>query len=121
MDLLELGEIVGRLGRADVARIASSQTCDSAGDEVDAWRATLAIDRELVRLGRRRDGARAASQAASAVQRAATDLGIPLPDHDVTQVARAAAELARAIVAGREVEEQLRQLLGHWAPLVALV
>jgi hypothetical protein len=45
--------------------------------------------------------------------------GIALPDGEVTHVARAAAEIARGLVAGDELNGEVRMLLVGWSPLVA--
>jgi len=37
----------------------------------------------------------------------------------VTRVARAAAEVARGIVAGDDVASEVHQLLQHWFPVLA--
>ena len=55
------------------------------------------------------------------MQHAAAADGITLPDPDVTHVARGAAELARGLVAGPDVEREMLQLLAHWVPLLARV
>ena len=51
------------------------------------------------------------------VQRVAEADGLELPDVDVTHVARAAAEIARGLVAGDEVASEVHQLLQHWFPV----
>jgi hypothetical protein len=108
-----------RLTPDDIHRVASSIVGESAGDEVDAWRATMAIDRALRHAHRRRQAAYAAWDAAQAVQQAAVTGGIRLPDPEVTSVARAAAEIARGLVAGDEVTDEVVRLLQHWLPLLA--
>ena len=50
--------------------------------------------------------------------RAAETQGISLPDDEVTHVARAAAEVARGIVAGTEAEVEVKTLLTSWPALV---
>jgi hypothetical protein len=117
----ELTETLRRLSLADIRTIAASLETDTAGDEVDMWRATIAIDRALRHSHRTRLAAHAAWDAAQAVQRAAEAEGVELPDHDVTHVARAAAEVARGIVAGDEVAAELSRLLQHWFPVLARV
>ena len=72
------------------------------GDEVDAWHATIAIDRALRHSHRTRlSGARRVGRGADGAARRDAD-GMALPDPDVTHVARAAAEIARGMVAGDE-------------------
>ncbi|MGI8794979.1 MAG: hypothetical protein ACR2IR_00070, partial [Acidimicrobiia bacterium] len=90
----------------------------SAADELDAWRVMTTIDNSLRRARLTRFAPRPASTATHAVLRAAEAHGIALPDAEVTHVARAAAEVARAMVAGPEAEGEVRVLLGHWTHLV---
>jgi hypothetical protein len=118
MALDEFNEVLRSLTVEDVHAIARSLESDTAGDEVDAWRATIAIDRALRHSHRTREAARAAWDAAQTVQRTATSLGMTLPDPDVTHVARAAAEVARGFVAADGVESEVSRLLMHWFPLV---
>jgi hypothetical protein len=117
----QLSEALRSLTPEDLARIARSLAADTAADEVDAWRITMTIDRSLRHSHHTRQAAGAARAAAQAVQFAAASHGVALPDLDVTRVARAAAELARALVAGDECERELLQLLDHWVPLLARV
>ena len=118
MAITEFNEALGRLTKDDVYCIARSLESETAGDEVDAWRATIAIDRALRHTHRTREAAKAAWDAAQTVQRAAAAQGIALPDPDVTHVARAAAEVARGLVAADGVESEVSRLLMHWFPLV---
>ncbi len=121
MTLTELGAALETLELEDLHRIAASFASDSPGDEIDAWQATLAIDRALRHTHRAREAAKAAWDAAQAVQRVAEKHGIVLPDPEVTHVARAAAEIARGIVAGSAVDPQVQDLLRRFAPLHAAV
>ena len=107
-----------RLTPDDVRTIARSLESETAGDEVDAWRATIAIDRALRHSHRTREAAHAAWAAAQTVQRTAISHGMELPDPDVTHVARAAAEVARGLVAADGVESEVSRLMMHWLPLV---
>jgi hypothetical protein len=119
----EFVEALGRLTPDDVHAIARSLESDTAGDEVDAWRATIAIDRALRHTHRTREAAHAAWDAAQAVQRTASAQGMELPHPDVTHVARAAAEIARGLVAAdgvEGVEGEVSRLLVHWFPLVVV-
>jgi hypothetical protein len=117
----ELNEALRTLGRDELHRIAMSLVSDNAGDEVDAWRVTMAIDRALRHSHRTRHAAHAAREASQAVQYAAEMQGMTLPDPEVTAVARGAAELARGLVAGTDVEREMLELLQHWVPLLAKV
>src|SRR5262249_27051748 len=114
MDLTEFHAALKRLTVDDIRHVARSLASDTAGHKVDAWHATIAIDRALRHSHRSRHAARAAWDAAQIVQRAAEAQGVNLPDMDVTHVARAAAEVARGIVAGDECALEVAQLLQHW-------
>jgi len=109
---------LARLTVDDIRSIARALEADTTGDEVDAWRATIAIDKSLRHTHRTRMAAKAAWTAAQVVQRCARDEGLDLPDADVTHVARAAAEVARGLVAGDDVAPEVSRLLVHWFPLV---
>jgi hypothetical protein len=92
--------------RADVA---------SADGEVGWWRATMAVGTVLRRTRRTREAGMAAHAAASAVVARAERLSLLEHEHDdVTVVARAAAEVARGLVAGRDVADHVARLLGPW-------
>jgi hypothetical protein len=121
MDVGEFSRALENLTAEDVHRIAATLTnnhSDSAADEVEAWRVTLTIDRVLRRTHRTRLAARAASSITHTVLQIAAAQGIRLPDEEVTHVARAAAEVARALVAGDEVRAEVGTLLVDWSPLV---
>jgi hypothetical protein len=121
MDVAEFTQALERLTTEDVHRIAATLTtnhADSAADEVEAWRVTLTIDRVLRRTHRTRIAARAASAVTHTVLHIAAARGIRLPDEEVTHVARAAAEVARGLIAGDDVRAEVRTLLVDWSPLV---
>jgi hypothetical protein len=117
MDLTEFNEALRHLTAEDIHRVAKSLANDTVGDEVDAWHATIAIDRALRHSHLTRQAGRAAWDVAQVVQRAAEANDMQLPDVDVTHVARAAAEIARGMVAGDDVIAEVRQLLQHWFPV----
>ena len=121
MDLTEFHAALTQLSVDDIHHVARSLASDTAGDEVDAWRATIAIDRALRHSHRTRHAARAAWDAAQTVQRAAEAQGMNLPDVDVTHVARAAAEVARGMTAGDDCVLEVHQLLQHWFPVLVRV
>jgi hypothetical protein len=121
MNATDLTRALRELSLDDIHRIAESLASGTAGDEVDAWHATIAIDRALRHSHRTRQAARAACDAAQAVQRAATSNGLELPDAEVTHVARAAAELARGMIAGDDVMSEVNHLLQHWFPVLTPV
>ncbi len=121
MDVAEFSQALEGLTAEDVHRIAATLTnnhSDSAADEVEAWRVTLTIDRVLRRTHRTRLAARAASSITHTVLQIAAAQGIRLPDEDVTHVARAAAEVARGLIAGDDVRAEVGALLVDWSPLV---
>jgi hypothetical protein len=121
MDVDEFSRALERLTAEDVHRIAATLTnnhSDSAADEVEAWRVTLTIDRVLRRTHRTRLAARAASSITHTVLQIAAAQGIRLPDEEVTHVARAAAEVARGLVAGDDVRAEVGTLLVDWSPVV---
>ncbi len=102
----------------DLHRVAAALDAEQICDEVDWWRATIAIDKLLRRTHCTRQAARAATEAAHAVQAAAGRAGIELPDADVTRVARAAAEVARGLAAGAPARPVVGLLLEHWTEIV---
>lgn len=102
MDLDALAGALERLRIADIRALAAElhATHATAADEIEVTCAVLHVER-IIRLEHRRaEAARAALLAAGAVQDAARRDRVRLPDDDVTYVARAAAVLARALVAG---------------------
>lgn len=105
----------------ELHRVAASLGSDALTDEVDWWRATIAIDKVLRHMRCTRQAAHAAREAAHAVQDAAERAGISLPDDEVTRVARAAADMARGLVAGAPARPVVRLLAEHWAPVFATV
>ena len=121
MDVGEFSRALESLTAEDVHRIAATLTnnhTENAADEVEAWRVTLTIDRVLRRTHRTRLAARAASSITHTVLQIAAAKGIRLPDEEVTHVARAAAEVARGLVAGDDVRAEVGTLLVDWSPLV---
>jgi hypothetical protein len=105
----------------ELGRVAASLSAEQICDEVDWWRATIAIDKLLRRTRCTRRAARAAADASRAVQDAADRAGIDLPDADVTRVARAAAEVARGLAAGSPARTVVGMLLEHWDGLATPV
>ena len=120
MDVGEFSRALESLTAEDIHRIAATLTSnhsENAADEVEAWRVTLTIDRVLRRTHRTRLAARAASSITHTVLQIAAAQGIRLPDEEVTHVARAAAEVARGLIAGDEVRAEVGALLVDWSPL----
>jgi len=121
VDLPQFLAALDRLTAADIHLVAKSLDSESLADEVDWWRATIAIDRAIRHARITRHAARAAAQAAELVQDRAEQGGIVLPDDDVTRVARAAAEIARGLTAGPATQPIVLLLFEPWASVVPLV
>jgi hypothetical protein len=121
MEVAEFTRALEQLTADDFHRVAATLDAhsDSAADEVEAWRVRMTIDRVLRRTHQTRVAARAASVVTHTVLKVAAVQGIHLPDTEVTHVARAAAEIARGLVAGDEVDNEVRTLLVDWSPVVA--
>jgi hypothetical protein len=118
-DAARFTQALRRLSGDELRQVARSLGSDALTDEVDWWRATIAIDKVLRHTRCTRQAAHAASEAAHAVQQAAERAGIELPDADVTRVARAAGDMARGLVAGTPARPVIRLLAEHWAPVFA--
>jgi hypothetical protein len=86
----------------DIRALAVDLDCMVAtpAEEIEVMRAFLAIEAALRRAHRMREAAHVAHRASAAVTNAATRERAVLPDPAVTRVARAAATIARGIVAG---------------------
>lgn len=106
---------------ADLDEVASaierSMTSSAAWVE---WRhAIAAADRAVRRLGRAKE-AGAAAHAAAATVIAALESQLALPDARVTMVARAARDVAAALVADDGDPDAAAALLEPWSPLFGL-
>jgi hypothetical protein len=121
MELADFVVAVERLTGDDIRLVAKALDAETLADEVDWWRATIAIDRALRHTRSTRDAARAAARVVELVQARAVVAGCVLPDDDVTRVARAAAEIARGLVAGRSTRPIVVLLLQPWASVVPVV
>jgi hypothetical protein len=121
MGLVQFVGVLRALDAEDLDRVGARLDSDVLCDEVDWWRATIAIDKVVRHARRGRQAARAAADAAGAVQDAATRAGISLPDDRVTRVARAAADVARGLAAGPPAQPVTRILLEVWEPVGATV
>jgi hypothetical protein len=94
---------MGRLTTAEFAAIGAALRAEhnTADGEVAWWRATMAVNAALRRQRRTREAGLAAHHASAAVLDAARLCGAMDEDRDtVTAVARAASDVARALVAG---------------------
>jgi hypothetical protein len=115
------GHALGELGIEDIRGIASDLVAANAStaDEIASTRAVLVIEQSLRRAHRLPNAAAAALAAATTVQEVALKAHVDLPDPEVTRVARAAAQLARGLVAndGPGVDDALRCLVRGWQRL----
>lgn len=119
MDVHGFTAALSRMTDADLRRIgndlAAARVC--VADDLAWWEATVDIERALKLQHLRRQAAMAAHHATAAVQGAAAHAGMALPDDGVTRVARAAADVARGLVAGGPADDAVRRLLVCWTPL----
>jgi hypothetical protein len=103
---MQASEFTARLNRltaAEFTTIAAALRAehDTADSEVTWWRATLAVTASLRRQRRTREAGMAAHHASAAVIDAARGCGVFDADRDTAiAVARAASDVARAMVAG---------------------
>jgi hypothetical protein len=118
VDVVAFGQSLAGLSVEDIRSIAAdlADACASPADEVASTRATLVIEQTLRRTHRLQDAAAAALVVATSVQDVAHRAHVNLPDDDVTRVARAAAQLARGLVAGDGpgMEDALHCLVRGW-------
>jgi hypothetical protein len=118
VDVTAFGHALTELTVADIRAISVdlASVCASPADDVATTRATLVIEQTLRRTHRLQRAAAAALVVATAVQQVAHDADVSMPDDDVTRVARAAAQLARAMVAGDGpgVDDALHWLIRGW-------
>jgi hypothetical protein len=121
VDVAVFGRALGDLSVDDIRSIALdlNVAITSTADEIAATRAVLTIEQTLRRSHRLQQAAAAALTAATTVQDVAKRARVALPDQDVTRVARAAAQLARGLVAAEasSVDEALRCLGKGWSRL----
>jgi len=95
---------------------------ESVDGEVTWWRATITIGATLKRYHRSREAGLAAHRASIAVLEAAERSSVPVSRDDATLVARAASEVARALVADRgsaRPQTASAVVLAPWQGLVA--
>lgn len=108
----------------EIAALAASlrHELQTADGELSWWRATIAVGANLKRHHRSREAGLAAHRSSAAVQYAAEKAG-DISRDDVTIVARAASEVARALVVEQYHEAPAlatNVLLAPWRPLVAV-
>jgi hypothetical protein len=103
MQASEFTARVARLTAPEFSAVAAALRAehDTADNEVAWWRATLAVNATLKRQRRTRQAGLAAHDASSAVMDAARRSGLIDEDRETAVVvARAAGEVARALIAG---------------------
>jgi hypothetical protein len=121
----EVASFAARLGRLTGDQIEAlagvvRAELGSADGEVQWWRATLGVERSLRCARRGRLAGAAGHEASAAVLRAADAAGIRSTRRDdVTLVARAASDVARAIVAGGEQVPCRVAAVPAWAAVLA--
>jgi hypothetical protein len=124
VDVVEFGRALAALSVDEIRLIAADLATagSSTADEIAHTRAVLVIEQTLRRTHRLHNAAAAALIAATTVQEVAQHGDVTLPDDDVTRVARAAAQLARGLVAGDSpvVDDALRSLGKGWQRLPCL-
>jgi hypothetical protein len=86
----------------------------TVADEVAAWEAVMCIDDALRESSSSRVAARAAHEAVQAVRFAAATSDVEIPEAVVIRVAREAALLARALVAGAGADPAIAHLTLIW-------
>jgi uncharacterized glyoxalase superfamily metalloenzyme YdcJ len=125
VDVVAFGQAVSELSVDDIRKISLdlSSAVSSTADEIATTRAVLMIEQTLRRTHRLHNAATAALAVATAVQDVAHKARVPLPDPDVTRVARAAAQLARGMVAfdAPGIDEAVRCLSRGWEVLPGAV
>jgi hypothetical protein len=92
---------------------------ESVDGEVAWWRATIVIDTTLKQHHRSREAGLAAHRASVAVLAAADRSTVPLSREDMTIVARAASDVARALIAdhgGPAPHAAAEIVLAPWRP-----
>lgn len=116
MELAGFLAALDRLTADDLALVAKSLDNESMADEVDWWRATIALDRALRHARATRAAGLAAAQAAAIVQARAAAAGIG-PD-SVAPVVRSAADVARGCAAGPAARPIVALLLDPWSAVL---
>ena len=118
MDLREFLSALRGLSESDIRDLAHRLQARfvSPADEVEWWRANLALE-QVARSSRVRSKAVTAAghEAARAVVDAAQRSCLALPDTDVTCVARAANKIACALRLGSDGATHLDTLLKGWS------
>ncbi len=116
MDLPRFLAALDRLTADDIVLVAKSLDNESVADEVDWWRATIALDRALRHARATRVAGLAATRAAALVEERAAALG--LGPATAAPVARSAAEIARGCAVGPAARPIVRLLCEPWAAVL---
>jgi hypothetical protein len=117
---MRANELIARLNGMTADEIRSvacgvRDAAETAEGEVAWWRATVAVSSSLRRQRRSREAAVLAHDASAAVLAAADRAGVRETEHStVTVVARAAAELARAVAADLHANPETETLFAVW-------
>ena len=124
MEADELTVRLHQLTGADIAAVACElrHGFDCADGEITWWRATTAIAASLKRHHRSREAGLLAHRASQAVLEAAERCDEPVAREDAILVARAASDVARAVIADRLVapgSHATEVVLAPWRLLVA--
>jgi hypothetical protein len=116
VELEEFVEALRRLSGDDLRAVACAidEHHQTVADEVAAWEDVMCIDEALRQAGRSRIAARAAHEAVQAVRSAAEATDLEIPSAVVIRVAREAALLARALVAGTRADPAVQHLSRIW-------
>lgn len=110
-------EALASLSGSDIEKVALGLDSDALCDEVDWWRATIAIDLALRRNRKSRPAALAARAARSAVLASAVRAGRAVDETEVVRVANAASDVARGFSGGATTRSVVQLLLEPWAPV----
>jgi hypothetical protein len=104
MEAADFAERLSRLTGSEIAALADvlRHEHDTVDAEVSWWRATIAVGADLKRHHRSREAGLAAHDASAAVVQAAEHASTDVTKDDVTMVARAAADVARVLVADHD-------------------
>jgi hypothetical protein len=124
VDVEAFGRALSELTVDDIRLIARdlAGACTNTADEIATTRSVFIIEQTLRHSHRLHNAAAAALAAATTVQEVAQRAKLDLPDDDVTRVARAAAQLARGLVAGDTpvIDDALHVLGRGWIRLECL-
>jgi histone H3/H4 len=116
VELAEFVDALRRLSGDDLRAVACAidEHRQTVADEVAAWEDVMCIYEALRHAGRSRAAARAAHEAVQAVRSAAEATDLEIPSAVVIRIAREAALLARALVAGTGADPAVQHLSRIW-------